>query len=277
LQGLLTPAGDDLLPLKGKTIVITRSVEQSKESAEQFRKLGADVVIFPTLDIVPPESWEEFDKIILNDNQPDYLILTSAHAVRMFKFRLDQLNTKPDYNNLKVVAIGNKTAAACERNNIPVDIIPSKFSSEGVIEELHKIGLEGKKVFIPRSAIGREELPDGLEKLGASILTAPVYNIAVPSPEDLKEYIAILNSSDVDLFVFTSPSTFDNFLNIMSIREPSDYFSGFKVAAIGPTTRTHLISNGVQVSVMPEEYNIDGLIKAVINFYKNNDEERSTN
>ncbi len=49
------------LPLRNKTIVITRAIEQSKESSETFKQLGANVIIFPTLDIVPPDSWNQFD------------------------------------------------------------------------------------------------------------------------------------------------------------------------------------------------------------------------
>src|SRR5690606_36774471 len=49
-------------PLKNKTIVLTRTVEQSKESVSAFSELGANVIIFPTLEIVPPSSWDEFDK-----------------------------------------------------------------------------------------------------------------------------------------------------------------------------------------------------------------------
>ncbi len=269
LQGLLSSNGSGMLPLKGRIILITRSVEQSKESADHFRKLGAEVITFPTLDIVPPDSWEAFDNIASRYNEIDFLIFTSSHSVKMFRIRIDALGLAFNFNNVKVVAIGNKTAAACENNNIPVHIIPSKFSSEGVIEELCTLGMEGKKVFIPRSAIGREELPGGLEKLGAVILTAPVYNIAIPNAAMIKDNIFKVNNSRVDLYVFTSPSTFENFLKIMNIKEPAGYFNGLNIAAIGPTTKSAIESYNVPVSVMPEEFNIEGLAKAVIKFYKN--------
>ena len=82
-------------PLRNKTIVITRAVETSKESAEIFIKLGADVITFPTLDIVPPDSWKQFDEFILNKNKIDFIIFTSAHAVKMFSKRLEEFN---EYN-----------------------------------------------------------------------------------------------------------------------------------------------------------------------------------
>ena len=254
-------------PLKGKTIVITRTVEQSKDSAEIFKQLGANVIIFPTLDIVPPDSWKEFDAIVTGKSKIHFLIFTSAHAVKMFIKRCEELNKKFDFENTKIVAVGNKTALVCEKNKIPVTIIPPKFSSTGVIEELINYDLRNKLIFIPRSAIGREELPEGLEALGAELKTAPVYNVSLPSAEKIKNSLEILNSNKPDLFIFTSPSTFENFLKILNISEPVQYFNGFDVAAIGPTTKTAIENRNVRVNIMPTEYTIDGLAKAIIEFY----------
>lgn len=270
LHGLLgSHDSDKKLPLKDKTVVITRSIEQSIESAETFKQLGADVVVFPTLDIVPPDDWKEFDSVILTENKIDFLIFTSAHAVKMFKKRCDALDVSPDYESSKVVAIGNKTDAICKQLGIPVNIIPAKFSSQGVVEELLKFNLEGKIIFIPRSAIGREELPIGLAELGAVIKTAPVYNVSLPAPEIINQNVELLKLKNPDLFVFTSPSTFDNFLEILNIEKPGEYFANYDVAAIGPATKTAIESKSVKVTIMPDEYTINGLIKAAINFYKN--------
>jgi len=256
-------------PLRGKTIVITRTVEQSKDSAEMFKQLGADVIIFPTLDVVPPDNWKEFDLIITGKSKIHFLIFTSVHAVKMFLKRCEELAIIFDFENTKVVAVGNKTASICEKNNIPVNIIPQKFSSTGVIEELINYDLRNKLIFIPRSAIGREELPEGLKALGTEIKTAPVYNISLPSEDNIKKSVETLNKTKPDLFIFTSPSTFENFVRIQKIDDPVQYFTGFDIAAIGPTTKTAIENKNVHVNIIPGEYTIDGLAKAIIEFYGN--------
>ena len=269
LHGLISDLnGNSNLPLLNKTIVITRTVEQSKESSEIFKELGANVITFPTLDIVPPSSWKEFDKIVKSRTKIDFIIFTSAHSVKMFDRRCSDLNLTLDYSELKVTAIGNKTAAVCSRYNIPVHIIPQKFSSEGVVEELSGFNLKDKIVFIPRSEIGREELPEGLEKLGAVIKAAPVYNVSIPPEDKVAKYIEILKNSKPDLFIFTSPSTFENFLEILKINNPVKYFKSFDVAAIGPTTRTAIDSHYVNVNIIPKEYTLSGLAKAIVEYYK---------
>jgi uroporphyrinogen-III synthase len=129
--------------------------------------------------------------------------------------------------------------------------------------------LRNKLIFIPRSAIGREELPEGLKALGAEIKTAPVYNISLPSEDNIKKSVETLNKTKPDLFIFTSPSTFENFVRIQKIDDPVQYFTGFDIAAIGPTTKTAIENKNVHVNIIPGEYTIDGLAKAIIEFYGN--------
>jgi len=257
-----------LLPLLNKTIVITRTVEQSKESSNIFLQLGANVIIFPTLDILPPSSWKEFDAVLLSNQKINFIIFTSSHSAKMFKKRCFELNVMPDYKDIKVVAVGNKTASACEKEGISVNIIPNKFSAEGVLNELSKFNLREKTIFIPRSEIGREELPEGLKRLGAVIKTAPVYNVSTPTKEKISEYIYRLENGKPDLFIFTSPSTFENFIKIVNIENPAVYFRRFDIAAIGPTTKRAIEQKGVEVNIIPKEYTISGLAEAILKYYE---------
>lgn len=257
-------------PLKNKTIVLTRTVEQSKESSAVFSELGADVIVFPTLEIVPPQSWEEFDKIILDADKIDYMILTSSHSVKMFSQRVTDLGIEINYKQVKVVAVGSKTQSVCERLKIPVHIIPKKFSGEGVVEALSKYDLKNKRIFIPRSALGREDLPRGLRDLGADIFSVPVYSVSLPTKKTTEESINKLTTHKPDLFIFTSPSTFENFLQIMKITNPQNFFKGYEVAAIGPTTQSAIKKSKVTVNIMPDEFTIRGLAEKIIEYYKSN-------
>jgi uroporphyrinogen-III synthase len=256
-----------IMPLKNRTIVITRTLEQSKESAETFQKLGAEVITFPTLEIMPPDSWKDFDNIVSKQSKIDFIIFTSAHSVKMFIKRCEELRLKFDFNRIKVVAVGSKTSGVCEKNGIPVHIVPKEFSGDGVIDELAAYDLKRKIIFIPRSAIGREELPEGLRKRGAKIKTASVYNIGLPSDENISKYKERLIKSNPDLFVFTSPSTFKNFLEIQHIIDPVKYFGSYAVAVIGPTTKAAVERIKVKVDIIPREYTIDGLVKSIVEFY----------
>lgn len=260
--------GKKILPLKSKTIVITRTVEQSKESSAIFSELGANVIIFPTLEIVPPSSWKQFDEAVMDSNKIDFIIFTSVHSVNMFIGRCEELNIDFNFNRIKVVAVGNKTASVCKEAGIPVNIIPSKFSGDAVVDELSKYDVKGKVIFIPRSAIGREALPQRLNELGAVLKSVQAYNVSLPSREGIKENIERLDAQPPDLFIFTSPSTFENFLQIMKIDDPVKYFRNFIVAAIGPTTKASIEERKVKVDIIPDEFTIEGLAKTIVDYYK---------
>jgi uroporphyrinogen III methyltransferase/synthase len=261
------------LPLKGKTIVITRTIEQSRESASALTSLGANVIIIPTLEIVPPSDWGKFDSALSHPEKIDFVIFTSVHSVDMFSKRCREIGVTLNYNRTKVAAVGSKTSAHCHKNNIYVSIIPETFSAEGVIDALSNYNLKNKIVFIPRSMIGREELPKGLKDLGAVIKSVPVYNVSIPTKEKLQHSLEILNTTKVDLFIFTSPSTFENFLQIAEIKNPYQYFSKFDIAAIGPTTKDAIEAKKVKVKILPEEYTINGLIKKIVEHYSINQEK----
>jgi uroporphyrinogen-III synthase/AcrR family transcriptional regulator len=253
------------LPLKGRTIVITRSLEDSKDSSSAFLHAGADVILFPTLEITQPNDWTDFDDAV--KNRFDILILTSSNAVKMFSKRCQELGLSLDYSSLFVIALGKKTSALCQKFSIPVNMVPKEFSSLGLIKELSVSDIKEKTVLIPSSAISRDELPLALKDLGAIVKTPVVYNVSVPKKEDLTQAIETLSKAKPDIFIFTSPSTFRNFLDIMKISEPKKYFDSYSVAAIGPTTKSEIEKENVQVAIMPtNEYTMDGLLKEIIAF-----------
>ncbi|MGE5401142.1 MAG: uroporphyrinogen-III synthase [Ignavibacteriales bacterium] len=268
LKGLSRgPEAEKKLPLKDKTIVITRGEEASQESAALFTESGAETILFPTLQVTPPNSWDEFDSLVKKLDKTDILIFTSVNTVRMFTKRCSQLGLEPDYSNLMIAAVGKKTATACGKNNIPVNFIPREFSGAGIASELTQEEIAGKVVFIPGSAIAGTGLPEALRSKGASVFTAPVYDISVPSEEASRTNVEKLGKVKPDLFIFTSPSSFRNFLEIMKITEPKAYFNGLMIAAIGPTTASEIEKGGLVVDIIPEEHSMEGLFKAILNFY----------
>lgn len=269
LTNFLTKGALNLIefPLAGKNIVLTRTLEQTNEANEKLTSLGAKVISFPVLEITPPDSWNEFDDVVKNFNRVDYIIFTSSNAVKMYNQRCSELNIKPDYNRTKIIAVGNKTSAYCEKLNIPIHLIPKEFSSNGLIAELNNYGLTGKTVFIPRSVLSNEELPVELSKIGAIVKTAYAYNVTKPSQNTIMAYLDNFNKVQPDIIIFTSPSTFNNFKDILEIEDTKSYFDSLKIAAIGPTTKKAIEENGVPVSIVPSEYTMDGLIEAIKNFY----------
>ena len=52
-------------PLSGRRIVVTRAQRQSGGLRERLEQQGADVLLLPTIEIAPPESYETLDDALV--------------------------------------------------------------------------------------------------------------------------------------------------------------------------------------------------------------------
>ena len=254
-------------PLLNKTIVITRSPEQSESSIKIFESLGAEVISFPTIKINEPESFKLFDNAVKKINDFHYLVFTSANSVKKFSERIYELKISLSLEKIKIIVTGSKTAETCKEENIKVDLIPEEYSAEGIIKGI-KEDLKNKNIFIPCSAIARMELSEGLSKAGANVTKVPVYDIGVPDGNEIKENVEQLNKSNPDVFIFTSPSTFKNFLEILKIEKPKDYFKNFIIAAIGTTTETAINSYGIKTDIVPKVFTMEALAEEIVSYFE---------
>ena len=75
-------------PLSGKTVVITRTRGQAAEFARLLKNYGARVIEFPTIEVIPPDSWKNADKAIDRLDTYQWLIFTSTNGVKFFLKRL---------------------------------------------------------------------------------------------------------------------------------------------------------------------------------------------
>ena len=51
-------------PLDGRSVIVTRRRDQAAALAEPLEALGAEVVAFPVIEIVPPDDWAPVDAAI---------------------------------------------------------------------------------------------------------------------------------------------------------------------------------------------------------------------
>ncbi len=249
--------------LQNKTILVTKEMEGSSEFNSLLEKEGAEVINFQTIKIVPVKDYSSLDDTLRNFSDFDYLILSSVNACRYFYNRIKALSIRLDFSKIKVIATGEKTALQCEELDIPVDFIPEKYSAKGVISLLSEKEIKNKKVLIPNSVLSRDELKEGLENLGALVSSIQSYDVVQPDQEELDNEIKKIKGCTPDVFVFTSPSTFDNFLKIMDVE--GEYFNHKTLCAIGPTTAMAIKQKGLNVDIVPKKFTLTQLAYEIIN------------
>ncbi len=255
-------------PLFGKRVVVTRSRDQASIFAEKLIDLGATTIEFPTIDVVPPSSWDELDSAIGLLETFDWLILTSANAVRFFMERLRSLGK--DIRLLKgvnICVVGPKTAESLEQYGLKADLIPAEFKAEGVLAALGGVRVKGQKFLIPRAKVAREVIPDRLREMGADVMIATAYENVRPAL-DTDRMKNLFLENKITAVTFTSSSTVHNFIEILGQKEYKTFLEGVDVACIGPVTAKTAEEYGMKVSIMPKEYTIPALVDAIVEHYR---------
>ena len=256
------------LPLFGKKILVTRAREQASELSGALEELGAMVIEFPTIAILPPGNWTDADHCISQLVSYDWIIFTSPNGVKFFLERLLILGGDVrDLKGPKVCAIGPKTAESLESLKIRVDFVPREYRAEAIFEGLRKENLKGKKVLIPRAKIARDILPEELRKAGAVVDVVEVYETVRPQ-ENTDEIRDLLRKRAISAITFTSSSTVGNFVEMIGQKESRGLTAGISVASIGPITAEKARSLGIETTIMPGEYTIPALVKALADYFK---------
>jgi len=255
-------------PLFGKEILVTRPQDQATGFVRTLSELGADCLLFPTINIIPPASWKELDKTIKNLSRYDWILFTSVNGVKYFFKRLHFVKKDTrDLQGIKIGAIGAGTAAALMDMGINPDLIPDKYWAEGVVEGLKGSLLNGKRVLLPRPVIARDYIPKKLTEMGAIVDVAEAYQTV--KPEYSQDQLSTLfKDSAIDMITFTSPSTVDNFLALLKGRSIFKEILKAKVACIGPITAQRAVEKALKVDIVPDEYTVDALTKAIVEFYE---------
>jgi len=222
---------------------------------------------------VPPEGTSALDAALERLESFDWVVFTSANGVDWFVRRL--LETGRDVRAMwgpKLAAIGPKTAEALQNLRLKVDYVPSEFVAEAVVREFPE-DVRGKKILIPRAAQAREVLPESLRKLGADVEVVAVYETVLDA-SDASSIREMLAAGQIHAVTFTSSSTVKNFVELVrngGSPEASEATGRLLpenviVACIGPITADTARSLGLEPDVVSNEYTIDGLVAALLDY-----------
>jgi len=262
--GLRTPGSAG--PLTGRTIVITRAVEQSSSLTGPLEALGAEVLVMPVIEVAPPEDWAEADRAIEDLDRYDWIVLTSTNGVDAFDARLRLHGLRiADLDAAKVAAVGSATAAHLHALGVEPAVVPGSFRAEGLIEEFARIGAaQGPRVLIPRASEAREVLPDELRALGFEVDVVPIYRLVTVRPSI--EMLERLSSGTVDAVVFASGGTARRFAEVLTAEgmDAAGLLVGPVVTSIGPVTTDALHELGIAVDAQACEATSAGIIDALV-------------
>jgi len=248
--------------LSGKVVLVTRAREQAAVFAGLLEDAGARVVLVPTIAIEPPESWEPLDTALLGDFA--WVVFTSVNGVAMVRRRVEATGRgRALLQRARLAAIGPATAGALADWGLTAEVVPEEYVAEGLVDRLRPLVVAGDRVLLPRAAETRDVLVRELAALGADVTEVASYRtrFATEHAPGLREALA---EGRVDVVTFTSSSTVRSFCALFGAAELPRLLAGVTVACIGPITRATAEGRGLTTHVMPEEYTIPGLARAIV-------------
>jgi uroporphyrinogen-III synthase len=253
-------------PLAGRRIVVTRAERQSGGLRERLERQGAEVLLLPTIEIAPPESYEPLDDALRDAKQFAWLVVTSANAVRVIGERMAELALPAEsLGHLRCAAVGPSTAEAVRELGLAVEIVPERYVGEALAETL-AAHVRGQRVLLVRAGVARDVVPDALTAAGAAVTVVDAYRTVIPA-DAVERAKAIFGAASLpDAVVFTSGSTV---LHLLEVLRDAGFESPLQVAcvSIGPVTSAALREAGLVVAAEAEMASLDALVDACVRLF----------
>ncbi len=252
------------LPLHNKIFISTRAPETGDTLPDLLAANGATVLALPMIEIKPSEITSADKAKIGSLGSYDWLFFTSRNGViHFFKQLIDLTGSSELPASLKVAVVGSKTASELEYYGYsPAFIAASHGSLELAAEFINTHKPAGKRILLSLGNLADDTLINHLGQ-GNQVDRVDVYETCAPKNVD-PMVVKQISDGLYDMILFTSPSTFNNFVSLVDV----SLLRELKIGSIGTTTSRAIQEAGFVPTLTAEMSNAQGLTDAIINFYK---------
>jgi uroporphyrinogen-III synthase len=248
----------DERPLTGVGVVVTRDDGADATLSGLLRELGATVLSWPTIRAAAPSDPRPLRDAVERLGDFDWVVFTSPRAVEA----VAEWRPAPPAR-LRAAAVGASTQAAAEARGWRVEVVPRVQTADALVDALRAGGVgAGTRVFFPASEIALDTLEAGLRALGAEVCRVTAYR-TVGADLDRDGCAHALESGEVDVISFTSPSAVENLRSALGERLFRAGAARAVMAAIGPTTAAAVRAAGAAEVIEAAEHSLAGLAERI--------------
>lgn len=241
--------------LTGKRVLVTRAEGQADELVRELAALGAEAVSVPLLAFADPPSWEPVDRAIADLASYRAVVFTSTNAVARFWSRLQERVGSCDVpalpDELRVLAVGPRTAAALAERGAAIAAIPDEYRGESLAEELMRVAspVAGARVLLPRALAGSDDLPERVRAAGGIVDVVAVYRTILPEGAAARFRAEVARRPDA--ITLASGSALEHLVEALGgIETARTKLAGIRLAAIGPVTAARVRELGLPEPVV---------------------------
>jgi uroporphyrinogen-III synthase len=254
--------------LLGARVVVTRPRRTAGPLVSALEERGATALLLPAIRIEPVATSVHLDAALIaaRDGGMDWLVFSSANAVEGVELRLTALGIEPrQLRDVRVAAIGPATAKAAMGLGLNVTLVPATATADELVAALAKRLAPRQRVLYPRSAIGRDVVPDRLGELGVEVIAVDAYTV---TPEDVADpqVLGHIQRGDVDGVTFFSPSSIEGFLALVGAGFPC--VLDISTFCAGPVTADAARQAGFHDVVVCDDPGAAGVIDAVASHWR---------
>jgi len=240
-------------------VVITRPENISTTLQKKIEALGLLTYFFPSISIAKSNLTKKEKKYFPELDSFDWIVFTSQNGVRLFFATLTQLHIPIDkIQNIKIAAVGKKTAEAVQKSNLPVSFIPTRYTTDALADELSPV--MGKKIFMARANLATPVLTKKLQERGATVINIPIYKTSYIE-NDTSELAMLIKNNNIFCITFTSPSSVNGFFKSIKKSSIRKFILSIPVLSIGPVTTNTLKKCGFTSIYTADTFTFEGMIR----------------
>jgi uroporphyrinogen-III synthase len=256
---LVSAAANAGLPLAGRRILLTRSVEDCAAWAARLEQCGASAVVLPCIETERLESPELARALADGIAAADWLVLTSKRGAQacaaLLGMGTDSAESTPKLSRtLRIAAVGETTAEAARQLYGRVDLI-----GPGTAAALADALLDARLPKGTRLVLAlAENAGDALErKLAAAGMRCSRFGVYRTMPAPDREPKRALSALDVDSIVLASPSAVTGFVRQVARDARAAIYT------IGPSTTAAARARGLDVTAEARAPSFEAMVEAM--------------
>lgn len=236
--------------LDGRTLLLTRTKDDSDDWAGQLAAEGADPIVLPCIETENLANATRSAALKAAVVRADWLVFTSKRGVDACRDAIGAF----DASRLKIAAVGEQTAARARERFGRVDMIGGGTAARLGNEFARLVG-PGARIVLALAANAGTGLENALAATGAIVSRFDVYR-TIPCPARRPK--RALSTLGADTVIFASPTAVTGFDNQVKIDLSP------KIVTIGPSTSQAVRQHDWPIAAEAREPSLSGIIESLV-------------